>query len=530
MSLGLNSALMMAAKSLATQQMAINVTSNNIANANTLGAARQRAIIAADLAINTGVGLLGTGAYVTDIEAIRSSLLDTQVVTQASVTGFYDKLVQLSSLIESMVGESLGTASSASTSSTSTTSETGLGAALSTFWDSWQALGDDPTSGTLRDAVLTQANNVAAMFNTIYSNLGDIKGAVIKEAQSNTDQVNLLASQIASLNQQIVWTESSTGATSNDLRDQRQVLVEQMASLVNVRVTQNATNSNMIDVSLAGDVSGRRLVSGVDGAGAGTSYRLNAVAVNPTTGNAEAAASYNTSTNSGLVYTLTTGTTAPAYSVRTNPPNGGGAIPAADLLAASATIEGELGAEYATINNILGNGTGTSSTTLIGQLYQLAQNLAAQVNSLQNSATSWDLNGNNNAGNLLAVSGTPPTMLTVVLTNSDSIAAASGTPFPGNLDGSNALNMASLRTNTSIGDYYNRIVTNLGTTVSQASSNQATQALIQSQVASQRDSVSGISIDDEMTNLMTFQRSYQASAKVLTTVDEMYQSILSMKQ
>ena len=162
-----------------------------------------------------------------------------------------------------------------------------------------------------------------------------------------------------------------------------------------------------------------------------------------TTGNSEAGNAYNEATNSGLTYTLTTGsTTSPNYAAMTNPPNSGLGIPAGDLLTLSSQ-EGQLGASYEAVNNVLGNGLVANDTTLLGRLRQVADNITTQVNGLQNSNTSWDAIRNNNAGNLFNTVPTPPDLINVNASlTASQIAAASGPTNPGPLDGTNATALA----------------------------------------------------------------------------------------
>jgi|GEM_PF-532441 len=524
--LGLNGTLAMGVNSLTTQRIAIEVTGNNLSNMSTPGASKQTANITEDIGVNVGVGEEGSGSYVASITSARSALMDAQVVKQSSLGSYYDKLQGLTTSAENDLGETVS-----STSSSDTNSATGITAGMDNFWGAWQSLASDPSSVIERNNVLSNAGDLADTINATYSGLTDSKSSMIQEAQANTDKLNTLSSEIASLNQQIAATEIQTQSTANDLRDKRQYLVEQMSQLTDITVTNNPTNSAMLNISIGGDASNRLLVNGINGAGAGTSYRLNAVATNPVTGNAEAANSYNVATNSALTYTLTTGSaTAPNYAATTNPPNPGLGIPAADLLTTTNQQEGELGAEYYTVNTVLGNGLVANDTTLMGRLRTLANNITSQVNAIQNSATAWDANGNNNAGNFFDTVPTPPNLIQVSATmTQDKIAAASGATYPGTLDGTNATALANLSTSVSLGEYQRQTVSNIGTTVSQTTSHQTAQDLIVTQVTKQRDSVSGISEDEEVANLTTFQNAYSASAKLVTTLDEMYQTVINMK-
>ncbi len=111
------------------------------------------------------------------------------------------------------------------------------------------------------------------------------------------------------------------------------------------------------------------------------------------------------------------------------------------------------------------------------------------------------------------------------MSNPSTIAASSTSGDT--LDGSNALAMSGIESNADVLPAFQSMITGLGETVSTAASNQSTQNQITQQVETQRNSVSGVSIDDEMTNLINFQQSYAASARFLTTIDSLYQTLLN---
>lgn len=523
--LGLNGTLAMATRALTTARVAIEVTGNNLANMSTPGASKQVANITEDIGIDVGIGSEGTGSYITSISNTRSALLDSQVVKQTSLGSYYDKLQSLTTSVENGLGETVSSSSSADANTA-----TGITASMDGFWSSWQSLANDPSSTIERNAVLSNASDLADTINSTYNGLTSTKAGMISEAQVNTNQLNTLSTEIASLNQQISATEIQTQSSANDLIDKRQNLIEQMSKLTDLKVTNNPVNSAMLNISIAGDPNNRLLVNGIDGGGAGASYRMNAVATNPVTGNSEAGATYNAATNSGLTYTLTTGsTTAPNYASTSAVTNPGLAIPGADVLTTTNQQEGELGAAYNTVNTVMGNGTAASDNTLIGRLHQLAANITTQVNALQNSPTAWDSNGNNNAGNLFTAVPTPPALISLSPTiTASAIAAASGATYPGQLDGTNATALFNLSSSATLGTYQQQTVATLGTTVSQATSRSASQDLILTNVTSQRNSVSGISEDEEVANLTTYQNAYSASAKLVTTLDQMYQTVINM--
>jgi flagellar hook-associated protein 1 FlgK len=168
----------------------------------------------------------------------------------------------------------------------------------------------------------------------------------------------------------------------------------------------------------------------------------------------------------------------------------------------------------------------TPAGSLVYELNTFATNLVTLLNGQHAGGTTWDLDGNN-GGNFFTA-GTNANNIAVAITDPRDLAAASGAADPGTLNSDNIRNITNLRDNANLGDAYRETVANFGTDVQQAERNLAAQELIQEQVAKRRESYSGISVDEEMTNLIVFQRAFEASARFITIIDEMYQQVVNM--
>jgi flagellar hook-associated protein 1 FlgK len=155
------------------------------------------------------------------------------------------------------------------------------------------------------------------------------------------------------------------------------------------------------------------------------------------------------------------------------------------------------------------------------QLDTVANTLAATVNAGQ--AAGYDLAGN--AGGPL-FGGTGAANLSVIITD-PTLVAASSTPG-GNLDGSNALTLSGKGAESTSADaLYTKLVGNIGSSTALAKQQQTTQSSVTASVDALRTSVSGVSYDEEVSNMLTFQRSYQASSRVLTTLDDLLDTLIN---
>lgn len=530
MSLGLNASLYMGARALSNAQLGIEVTGNNISNVNTPGVARQRVNIRQDLVLEMGNTYQGTGSFVESIQSLRNKLLDDQVIRQESLSGFYDMQEQLLSFAQDALGESLSTSDSSATEGIQST--TGIQQSLNAFFDAWQALSNDPNSDIARNNVLTQADNLINDIKSTYTRLMDLRKGVFEQASQTSDEINSLTEEIALLNNQISKAEVGTTARANDLRDQRQRAIEELSKLVNITITNHTSGSDaMVDIALTSDANAV-LVNGTYGGGAGSgadaSYRLDIISVAPATGLVDGTASvdntYNPTTNSIMRLVYTNSTSAP------NPSNGD-AIPGTVVT----PTEGEMGAMLDVSNNQIGfghqppvgGGTATPTDSLVYRINQFAVNLISKVNTVH-TTNAWDQNGVAGVAFFTAGGNAYNISLGAGITGPDKLAAAQGVTFPGNLNGDNAQDMYVLRDDSALGASERQMVTDLGADVLQAQRNQTSQQLIQTQIEKQRDSVSGISIDEEMTNLMVFQRAFESSARFINVIDEMMQIIVSL--
>jgi flagellar hook-associated protein 1 FlgK len=470
----------MGSQSLNAQQVAIETIGNNISNINTPGYARQRVDLVNDETGSTN-GEVGSGVSVETIQSVRSSLLDGLVQQSLGDQGYANQQSTLASTVQDSLGEQFSAAGS-STSGTTTADSGQVQTALTNFFGSLQTLASTPTDGTAQESVVADASTLASAINGAYQRVQATQGQIASDASSLTTQINQLSQSIASLNQQVTEITTS-GGSANDIEDTRSADIEQLSGLVNVTATTQ--NDGSVTVALA-DNRAVVLVSENNSNGAGTTQSLSAA--------------YNA--NAAVPLTVSGSTTGP---LGTGVPSGG-----------------SLGADLNMANNVIGSPAASGNTGILGELDGVANQLRTQVNA-QNAlgftttgAAGGDIFTGTGAADLAVVPG--------VLSNPGLIAAGDGS---GPLDGSNALAMANLQSQPAIIPAFQSMVSNLGETVSQAQSNQTTQDQVTQQLQTQQNSVSGVSIDEEMTNLINFQQAYDASAHFITTISGLMSTLIN---
>ena len=469
--LGLFSTLKMAARSLQADQTAVEVTGHNLSNADSTSYSRQRVVLESNNVIVGGVGTQGTGVRVASIEQYRDSVLDAQIRQEASVGGYWSTTQTALQNTQTELGEFLdGTSSTSDTSSTSTSS-LGLSSQLNTLFSSFQSVASDPSSLTNRQTLVTNAQNLSRSFNEIDSRLCTINDNLNKSISTDVDSANKLLSTIADLNATIMRTEMTTGGTANDLRDAREAKLEELSKLMDFTATAE-TNGTVTVAS-----GGSTLVSQ-------TAQTASLEAYDDGTGQMQVRDSNGNS-----------------------------------MSLASGSLQGEISTRDGALAD-LRNGLNT-----------LASELITQVNSIYSAG--YDLNGDTGA-NFFTGSGASDIGIDSDLLADPSLVQVAGAQGASG-DNTIALALAQLsdQAQTNLGnktfsENYNQLVTGLANSLSGANDAVSNHDTVSSMLSTQRDSASGVSLEEEMTNLMVYQRAYQASGRIISTVNTMMETLLNL--
>jgi len=249
---GLFGTLSVALSGLSVSQQEMETTSNNVANANTPGYTREVAETTPGDPIEIGSLNVGTGVVLQRIESLRDSMLQIQINQATQQNGALNaSLTQL---------QQIQTQFASSTS--------GIGADISNFFNSLQQLSPDPSSLTLRQAVLTAAGNLATDFNSSASALQTQQGNIDQNVVQTVTQVNSLTSQIASVDQQISDVKS-INQDPGTLVDQQNNLIQQLSGLIDVQVIPTDQGITLATSSGTTLVSGSTSYALSTGAGSG---------------------------------------------------------------------------------------------------------------------------------------------------------------------------------------------------------------------------------------------------------------------
>lgn len=468
MTASIGSILSNARSALIANQAAINTTAHNIANAETPGYTRKRVDLSAGAPVYMPYGALGSGVTINDIGQVRDRLLDVNYRRQSADASDYDRRSQLLSQIEDLFGGVSGT---------------GLSTALDGFWGAWGDLATNPLNDSARMVARQSGQQVAGQLQRMNLGLDRLSADADLRLRQEITEINKHAADVARLNEQIVAAEA-TGQTAGDLRDARDRAVDAIAKLGTVQVFERADHAITVVAGDATIVDGNNSqVLQVDTTGA--TYRIRSergTYVNPAGGSLGAA-----------ITVLNTD------------------IPAvrAELDAIARAVVGEVNAVHATGTNPLGQ-TGVNFFDDFGDI-----NTVTAGNIRVSAAVSADHRAIAAGAGVL-----DPNTGTVVY-------AAGANDVAMGLAGLRTAGVASLGSR-SIADFYSSAATRVGSDVRAAADGAQIHGTLAAQADTRRISVSGVSIDEELTQLIRFQNAYAAAARVITAADELFESVIGM--
>lgn len=455
---GLNVAL----SGVMAQQRALDTVSHNVTNAGTEGYTRQRVELATNQPVyvpgwNRAVtpGQIGTGVQIADHVRLRDQFIDSSLRQSMSAHGEFDARSSSMAALDTVLNEP---------------GAFGLQNLLSEFWASWQGLSARPESSAAREDVRSTTQALADGIVSLRAEMDTAIGDADQRIGLQVTEVNTMAAQINTLNVEIAKVVS-VGDRPNDLRDQRDLLLDKLSKLTDISVTESANGK--ISVGIGGQLL-------VDSA----TDTVNALAIDAA----------GAATVGGVGTTISDGSLRGLVDVR---------------------------------NTVVGGTTGFQA-----RLDTFAAALIGTVNTAH--AAGFGLDGTT-GNNLFA--GTDASDIAVdaaVLGSTDKVAAASAAAdLPGGADNAVAIGQLQFATQvigaqtTTIDGYYQSLVASVGLEVDQSARLAAVQLGVVDAARERRESVSGVNIDEEIADMIRFQKSFNAAARMMTTVDEMLDLIVN---
>ncbi|TXK80952.1 flagellar hook-associated protein FlgK [Paenibacillus sp. N3.4] len=462
-------------RGILTQQAALTTAGHNVANANTPGFSRQvvkmvaaEPIEALSLQRSTIPGQMGQGVEFTQVQRIRETFLDKQFANENKSLGEWTVKQDTLEKLEAIINEP---------------SDTGLRQVLDNFWNSWQELSKQPDNLETRAVVKESALAVTDAFNHAAKQLKDLTSDVNDNISVKATQVNTSLKQIAVLNDEIFRVEG-LGNSANDLRDQRDLLVDGLSRLINVSVQEESSgyhvkmgNQDLVEGNTATEFTDETAKSAYptdlnSGELFGLMYS-----------NDRYVNEYKNQLNS-MVSTMITSVNnvhKQGYTLQ-DPPTKGGEFfsPVADFSTAAETMK--------------------VSTNITDNVERIAAS----------SRTYKDANGVEHV-----VKGNNELAL--------QLAGIKNTKF--NFDGSGVTKI--ILNGGTFDEFLRAVVSEIGVQTQEAQRQVANQKILVDQVDARRQSVSGVSLDEEMADMIKYQHAYNAAARALTTFDQMLDKVIN---
>lgn len=465
---GLYSTLNTSVKALTAHSRAIETAGKNLANVNNPNYARQRIVYGDRGTVLTPQGAQSLGLEALGIQQLRDTLIDRQLMREIALKSSFESEQSGYQRAQAGLGQSIDRSSSAG--AVGAADGKGIAAAIDDFFNAFQSFAARPTDTGERQVLLQKAGILTDRFQLVDQRLAQVQSDLNAEIGSDVEEVNTLLATIADLNSQIGRFEINAPGSAVDLRDQRQARLEELAAKIPIE------------------------------------------AVNSTGGMIQVVAKSATNTDVVLVDDATvqgavafTGTQITA------------GLPATALGLGAGSINGALTARNGAVQ------------TLRDDLDSLADQLVTSVNAAYNPLSTageyfFDP-ANSTAGTISLAAG----LSTATLKASNGANAG---------DNTIALAVAQLGNqtfSTGAGDsidgtfsgFFSQTVSKLGQALAGANARVDDQSNIERLVRSQRDAVSGVSLDEEMADLLKFQRAFQASSRVFNVVDELLDNVVN---
>jgi flagellar hook-associated protein 1 FlgK len=527
-------------------QAGIRTTENNIANVNTAGYRRQEAVFSSAQTIYTPSGYFGSGVSVDTVRSLYSQFLDNEALLSQTQLSRYETYSSGAAQIDKLLADS----------------GSGLSTAIDTFFSAVNELANDPTSNAARQVLLSAGTTLAGRINMLDSKLRDyiessndqLSSLAGNPSRNQTGQVNVLAEQIAGLNESISRNEALTGQTANDLRDKRDQLISDLNKLLNVSTLQQSdgsvnlyignglplvVGSKAYTMSTAADPNDSSVLvptldlggstvtldaSVISGGTLGGLLALREEVVDPALDDLNRIAiAIGTEVNrvhqSGLDYNLAAGGV-----FFTDPVTGAAGN--------TGTLQFTLGNDQQLVRSnytLTYDGTDytltrlSDGTTTVGTLAAVTAGQGFTLNAAVAPAAgdSWTIDLKDYAQNM-----------SMEITSTAAIAAAgAGADGPG--DNANALAIAALQTGSILNNgtvtfhsAYNQTISRTASLAAESDLSLSAFTSLAASAESAKLSVSGVNLDEEAVNLIRFQQAYQAASKAIQVASAMFDSLL----
>lgn len=517
-------------KALAAQQAALNITGHNVSNANSEGYTRQVVNLTATtpytVLSSTGKRLsLGSGVVLDTVIRARDAYVDRQLRQETSKQQYWagrqDSLQKIEEILNEPSGSSLSTD-------------------MDNFWNAWSDLSNNPENMGARSVVRERALTLTESFHHLAQQVSDMKENLDSSVGVQIHQINTYGQQIKDLNDQIKRAEVA-GDNPNDLRDQRDLLVDELSKIVNVKVVEtqdpaftdrkvgcykviigneDSANNVLVNDSMVRQLREpvpRKMIAGYSAATVVWSDDSSGKEVDLGSKQGSLAANIGIRDND-----------LPQFAAQFDQLAQGiaNAVNALHQTGQGLTAEGDIGINFFTDGSNPASSSPPDLPVVTAANITLNSVIEGNLNRIATGTIPLDEGTKTHTldknGNPLVTVG-DKTIATAISS------LASGWSSLQSLIAAGRFGDAGQRpvSGASFSDFYGANVAQLGVDVQQAERMTDGQNVLVTHLTNQRESYSGVSLDEEMTNLIMYQKSYSAAARMVTVMDEMLDKIIN---
>lgn len=470
-------------RALMAQRFAMDVTSNNIANANTAGYSRREVVLSENNPMYNSPNFNGQGSVVDKLRTFREDFFDKEIRSSVTRKNSYESDLSILKRIETILNEP--------------TDDT-VGVSLNEFFNAFDELALKPESESHRDNVLGIARNLTNKFNGTSQSLLDSRNQVLESITNIVGEANSIIETIASLNKGFSANKSLAANDSQTMIDKRELELEKLAKFGNVNSTVNPDGTANVYLNGINVVTGQNATK---------------IAIDENTNN------------------ITGEKTLSIFKVDADN----------NALSKINLTGGELGSLLQHYNVTLDDKDSSGEFSIHSQLNLLANKFAEKVNQITSIGFGLDdIEPTSPARNFFESSDPNDSIINAlnIKISKDVLNQPRNIPLSDkpNEPGNNKIALQIARMNEDVSflnnnkpvEFYNNLIGKIGIRSREAENGFKTSNLVAEQLTNQRESIIGVNLDEEAVNIVKFQQAFEAASRSLNVANELITTIINL--
>ena len=467
-------------RALIAQRVGIDVTSNNISNADTVGYSKRDAVLTETDSQYTRAGYVGTGTMVSTIKNYREEFFDKEIRKSVSLQAGYDEDSKIYTQVEAVLSEP---------------SDSGLTEVTADFLNSFEDLASDPQNVSLRETTLEKGKTLVDTFHSIADKLDTIRTTVANDARTNITTINADLQKVADLNGKIASSNLGTSSEAQSMVDERETTLEELSKLAGITATQNTNGSMNVYVN------GINLVT------------------DSTASKVDLQETANSATGERTLNLVKLGSDNNSQTVL-NP------------------TSSEIASQLKNYNVTLDGKESGAGFSIYKKVNEFANSVVSKVNSLTVSGYGLDDKGTTSPGRAFFTPITGNADAANIEINQEIKDDVRKMPLSDSVNesGNNkvAMKLSKLSSDSDFiqgstpSEFVSAFLSKFGSIEQEASNGSSTTSLVTQQLTNQRESVIGVDTNEEAVNLIKYQKSFEAASRIVNTTNELLSTIINL--